>query len=545
MKLFLGLYAAATGANSQGRGELLEDLSRRVVSLTFGTNLHGFADLQCQVELPLSRAFWLYDRPGLPHLELRHGAMKVWEGRLEDVAIIPGGLQLGAFGYWRAFYDVPYTALWSTTSVAEWFVGDDRIRAGNQPDRFNFDTNNRLYITPVKNSVLGNTGSVKVGRLMFALPHLGDRNILAITFDFAFRAPNASWNVALESFTPIYPIGSGLWTFINTLWGEISGNGAEQTGTVTVTSMTSAGGLGFYMHFNAADATYGSETGTDYLKITNLRVLTRAATTLNADHVASGLVTYLNAINSSQVQNVTGLVQSPGLDLRDELYEDALPADILTHLAALGDNQTPPRQWETGVWENRILHFRPKGDSSWTRTWYVDITALELERTLEALRNNAYALYEEAGGRTLRTPIAVNNSSVTRFGLTRRGAVQVRTTSLTQANVHRDAFLEDRRQPKPRAAIQFSQLYDSAGARWPAWAARAGDTIVMRNLPPALLTGTDLIRSFRCSETKYDAFTGVLELTPELPLPTLEQLMARQAAGIPLTRPRRYPVPQT
>jgi hypothetical protein len=55
------------------------------------------------------------------------------------------------------------------------------------------------------------------------------------------------------------------------------------------------------------------------------------------------------ALNATQLATETVLIESPALDLTDQVYEDRLPADILNSLIALGDNQTPPRQWGVGA----------------------------------------------------------------------------------------------------------------------------------------------------------------------------------------------------
>ena len=75
-------------------------------------------------------------------------------------------------------------------------------------------------------------------------------------------------------------------------------------------------------------------------------------------------------------------------------------------------------------------------------------------------------------------------------------------------------------------------MYDAAGGRWPLWMARSGDTITIRNLPPTLSLDVDRIRTFRIAETAYSCDTDVLSVTPELPRPSLEVMVARLGAGV-------------
>lgn len=241
------------------------------------------------------------------------------------------------------------------------------------------------------------------------------------------------------------------------------------------------------------------------------------------------LASYIVALNPTQLSSSTALIQNPGLDLLDEVFEGANMVPELTRLAALGDNQTPPRMWEVGVYEDRQLFFRPQGGG---RAWYVDATDLSVARTLEQLYNSVRAAYQDANGRTQRTTSTSDTASIAKAGLLRAAAVASSTTSATQAGVERDAALQDHKDPLPRASIAFDAVYDASGGRYPLWLVRSGDTITIRNLPPTLSTSVDRIRTFRITHTSYDVFSGVLTVEPELPPPTLEVMLARRAEGV-------------
>lgn len=88
------------------------------IGVTFGTNEHGFASFECFYPCSLSESFRIYDRPGLPHVEITAFGGTVWEGRLEDVAIVNGGVRLKAFGYQRALSDTLYTWGYATTAAS-------------------------------------------------------------------------------------------------------------------------------------------------------------------------------------------------------------------------------------------------------------------------------------------------------------------------------------------------------------------------------------------------------------------------------------------
>lgn len=499
-------------------GQLLADHSPLARNLRFSTGEHGFKSCSYETDMPLHEAFRLYDRPGLPHLEI-NGIGRAWEGRLEDPLIREDGLDVTALGYWRACGDAPVTALWSTTKVGEWEPTNEGQIGNHRPGRWEIDTNNRLYLAPKKGETFRNSDDV--GSLHYLTPSGSSRMIVAASFSYEVMLP-LNWKVQLYGHTQNFGSLALLW--------DHTASGAVQTGTVNITFSGHEGMLFGAFNNTGASATLTTDTGVSYVKITNLRVKTTTSASVYADEIARDLVAAISALNPTQLSSTTALIQSPGLDLRDELYEDEYPAGILTRLARLGDNQTPPRQWEVGVWEDRRLHVRPRGANG--RTWYVDVGSVRIERTLDQLRNSAYAVYQDASNRTLRSTASTNAASVARYGLTRRAPVTASTTSATQATTHRDALLEDREDPQPRARFVVDEVFDSMGARYPLWLVRSGDTIVARNLPPNLSTEIDRIRRFRVSETEYNANNDRLSVTPESPLPSLEMLVARRQERI-------------
>lgn len=511
MSLFFGVYDGPGGG-------LIGDYSGRATGLQFSTNAHGYASLAAVVPLSVADSFRLYDRAGMLHAWVTGLGATAWEGRIEDVAIVDGGVRLQALGYWRALSDVPYTGLWSTTSVADWEELPESAFATSKPKMYAMDTNNRLFWGLTKGTVYGN--GADVGALYGLAPAGSDNLIKYVSFTYEFVLPAINWRMRVSAMDADRTNAVNSDTTIN-------GTGGPTSFTWDLSATPRARVEIQLYNYSGSGATYSGESGANYLRITAVRLKGTTSSSVYADEIARGLVTTVNGVNAKQLQAVTVLIESPGIDLRDEVYEDRLPVDILMRLAGLGDNQTPPRQWEVGVFDNRLLHFRPRGSVG--RAWFVDVSALEVERTIEALRNSVYGVYRDESKRTQRTAASTDTESVQRYGVTRRQALAVETTSATQAGTHRDAALQDGKDPTPRSALKFGQLYDALGSRWPAWLARSGDTITIRNLPPTLSAAIDRVRTFRIAETTYTAETDTLEVTPESPLPRLEVMVAREA----------------
>lgn len=339
------------------RGVLIADWSDVARNVEFSTNEHGYSSLTAFIPLMPVAAFYWFDRPGLPWIEVWGDGELAWKGRIEDVRLVSGGISLSALGAWSTFGDVPYS-----------------------------DTPGTVHSNVIVGDVLA-----------------------------AARVDNP--------------------------------------------------------------------------------------TLLSAS---------------------TALIQDPGVSVHDEDYTDADMRQILTRMATLGDSMTPPRQWEVGIWRNNQLHFRPRGTDA--RAWYVDAADPEIERSLSRVWNSVYTRYN-SGASTTST--ANDTPSIVRYGATRRRAVSSRTSDGGQADRERDAALADGATPIPRASVAIDTIYTATGSQAPLWMVRSGDTLTLRNLPPEAGDIIDRIRTFRIAETRFSCETNRLTITPEAPLPLLDNLVAR------------------
>lgn len=489
------------------RSRLIADLSARARRVTMTTNVHGYSTLTCLVPMTLREAFTWYDRPGLPHVVVDFCSKPVWEGRLEDVSIVNEGVALGAFGYWRAYSDLPYTALWSVTSVADWRIitGDD-VSTVNE-SLYQQDNNNRLFVATTKGTAY--TSGADSGGYVYVTPDGGLRDIQHVSFTYDYNLP-ANWTVRASAFDSSF--GSAIGTSITTAGGAASG-------TFTWDISATPRAIAAVRIYNSSGATYTetSETGAHYLKVTSPRLKSTTSSTVQASDIAAGLAAWVNSMNSSQAQASASKIEATGVDLTDEVYADETPADILNRIIKTGDSSG--NQLEVGVWSDRYLHLRRRG--KYGMAWYVDAATLEVERSLDTLHNSAYVVYQSATGRTLRTASNGNGYSQIRYGVRRRAAVSATTTSSATAVDIRQAYLADNSDPIPRSSITFDRLYDSAGGLYPLWLCRSGDTITIRNLPTSVSAAIDRIRTFTVSETRYDLSNNTLSVVPELPLETL------------------------
>lgn len=578
MSAHLGIYAPRGGA-------MLTDDTGRLTKLTVSTGAHGYDSCQISAPMPAEDAFRRYDWVGVPNALVRADGTVAFDGRIEDTAIRSTGVDMTAFGYSRALSDSPYTALWSMSDVTRFRPTRVDEQGNRNTEVYTFDTNNRVLIALTTNATYGNV--TDIGGMIYQKPEGGSRQIIGAMFDVVVTLPT-DWIFQLNQWaanfaavnTTLIHTGTGGVTPMNrfytfaacdyiefVVYNNTGGNyvNADTTGrykvfitnirlvtatTNKVDTTTTAGVLaganinvpvvtsarmyiGQRLHLgipaaNGFPATVKSIPDSTHFVADLTAALAGGsnvqAFVIYADEIVRDLVSTVSTLNSAQLSSSSSQVQSPALDLLSESYEDQYPSAILNRLIALGDNQTTPRQWEWGVYDDQQLYFRPEGSAA--RVWYVDISTLEVQRTIDALYNSAYAVYQEAAGRTLRGSVATSATSVTRYAVTRRQAVNVSTTSLTQANVQRDASLDDTDDPPPRFGITFDKIFTSAGAPAPIWLPRAGDTIVIRNLPPTTSVSIDQLRTFRIARTSCDLIARTLTVEPETPLPSLASMLA-------------------
>lgn len=577
--------------------DVILDVGETAEQCVISTNLRGFAEAQIAIcEPSLDEQLRLAARAAMPHFAANDGAAVAYEGRVEDPPIGGDALGLRAFGYARAFDDLPYTAVWSTTNTSQWRPIRSNERGDTVPDRWRFDTNNRLYMAAEKNSSQSTTTTAF---LLFQSPDDGSKDIIGIDFSFDMTLPSATWRLQLIPLTTGFSAGAALFT--------LNGTGANQLGARHLT-FAATPWIAFQVQYNAAAAVFAGETGTAYAAITYVRLVTattnRVNTTLTAnraagvgvtatvgsttgmyvgqklvvrdvgsaageivvvdsitsstqfvatfqnaylatatvqaqqiyaDEIVKNMVSVVAAANPTQLSAATGLISSPGLDLTDEIYEDARMSDVLDRLAAYGDLIF--RLWNWSVAKERTLVFESRAARAYT--WYVNVSAetIRIERSADDAANSVYAVYQEANGRTLRSAIASSAASIARYGVTRRIAVPAQTTLAVQANTIRDVTLNEQKAPQPRISITVDRLYDASGNEVPIWCADAGrgDTIVIRNLSPILPGDTDQIRRFRLGRTSVDLLAGTVTLESEEPVSTLDAVLAgerRQAARL-------------
>jgi hypothetical protein len=491
------------------------------MSGNFSTGKYGFQDFSGLVRMSRDEAGRYTEFPQAYKITIAAGGVVAWEGRVEDLRVTSRGVEFKALGYWSALADLVYTSLWSDTRVGEFQPLTNVVFTGTAPELYEMDKNNRLFIGLRTNQTYTNA---ERGRIGYVIPHRSLNSAAEITFTYEFLAPNATWKARFFYAQSASGFNSAWATTVLPAGWPLSGSGVIQSGTTTI-ALTNAQGIVFDLYYDSGVAyTHTGDNGQYYFKITSIRIKSVSGSVLSSA-IAADVASKVNGLNSTALSSSTAKIVTTKGDLFQEVYEDENPQDILRRLAFL-------EGYEVGVYDGQILHYRPAGSGG--QTWYISLNDLEVESTLSGMYNQAYAIYKEPSGFLQRLADVTDGPSVSRYGVTKEYGLQTKTTSSTEATNQRDLFLSDFSKVYARGDIAVRRVMDMAGSIMPAWVVRAGDTIILRDLPPNMGTAVDNVRQFVVGETRYNMMTGELFPFPEEPLPQLEQYLAKREAGIPL-----------
>lgn len=260
---------------------MLADWSERAISCNIRSGLHGFESCEAEIRIPFYEAFQYYQQLGPLKLRVNWGSNRIWEGRLEDPTQFTGivsGLRVVALGYWVAYDDARYVAAWSAVGTDRWRVVNETDLAAYVPARYQIDTNQRLSMAPQKNATYANAGvNLVIAGLLHQIPDGSSKQYVGVSFDYEFICP-AGWEFGWGT----RPTPGGAFTSV----GTIAATGALLTGCIN-TTFAAANLFQFYLYYNAASAAYAGETGANYVRITNVRLVASSANRINTTFTAN------------------------------------------------------------------------------------------------------------------------------------------------------------------------------------------------------------------------------------------------------------------
>jgi hypothetical protein len=565
---------------------VLEDLTDHIANgggVRWSLGPRGFGTLELpNVPTALMNAFRRYNYPQLPRVvACDDSGDVVFEGRLERRRIDTAGNAFTATGFWRAFYDVPVTAVYSTADHALWRPYTAGYGSGafttETVERCKYENDGKaLVVAPYAGSygsgadfgfILGafwnarhdwkrlifdwsarmnawNVGAFSGyidGAISFSASSFNQSTSSGSTRDYGTEDVDISRSRAEIAWLRTYPGGAltaseGFYFFecrrVRALGVEIKI--ADTTTTAGVTSgtvnVTPASMAGIY---EGAVVTISDGVNTE-----TERVLSTTSTTfevelanayssgatvevygVRASDMAEDLLSFVRDVNASQLVATTSQIEQTTTDWQNAIWEDTFPGQILDELCAR-------ENYEWGVGAGRQLYFRPAGSRG--RTFFVDVTDFSLEQDLNEKRNAAYAVYKRVDRQIVRTDVAESAADTSRDGIERRAAIDVDTVLEADAVAVRDAFLDSRARYSLRATLQFDSLYNESGAQARLTELRHNDTLVVRNLPASPDADIDQLTTFKIRHIVIDATGNALtvRIEPDATVPTLVTLIS-------------------
>jgi hypothetical protein len=478
--------------------------------------------------MSLSKAFQWYRKTSILTLRINAGALVIWEGRIEDLAVNKEGIQFVAFGFFRAYSDIVDTVFYGKSGFDQWKELDEPDNSPGIeffPDRFEIKNDlGTLQISPKK----GETFYDGIyGAIGYRIPEQSRLELTRVSFTYRVELP-ADWRASLKVLDG-YDSGGG----IVTPWNVLS-TGATATGTVTNLTIGSIAGFrnAFYFevhHDTVTPTPYAGETGESFLRITSFKITTIGDGTgvgFPQERVIADQIANLYAINPHQVHPSTALVVPTGFLAFEGVYPDTTPEDVIDSIAAKNGYDTLTGTYfpiEYGVTDDKRLYFRRLNSN--TKGYYVEIEDIELERILETMFNGVYATYKDERF-DRRTTTAYDNFSRDRYGISRITNIDTEDTGEDTAQDSRDFALSERRDAKPRASLDIVSVYNEFGARIPLWNLRYGDFIRVKNLTPITVAIDESLTTFRIGEVKFDPIKNRVSVDLEIPAPTVAAMLA-------------------
>jgi hypothetical protein len=357
-----------------------------------------------------------HDYPDLGHgfpVVMRKGPFRVlFSGQIVRITETSGSggdeIEIWALGWVHVAKADTYNHIYCDTRWAQWVSSE--IPSGSfRPDRFDWDTNNRLYFKPRRGVDYDENDYTRL-RYTFQFGEVATRFVAS--YDIALPG---SWPGKLE----VRDSGG------NVLWSKA----VTEEGTIDVT--TSGSPTYFEVRFYCTDA--GENTAEDdtvYGKLTGVKVFSVNVSTLDAKVIADDIVDLLS-VEGHGLSSDTTKVESPGRVLEPCFFDtDMSLTDVMNHVCQFGDSNDVPLVWGVMMDDTRRLFLEPMDLTN--VPYVISPHRAELSRGgdwSESIQK-AYGIYTDSEGNVSRTVDMVSQDVIDDLGgYYRRQGVQISGTA--------------------------------------------------------------------------------------------------------------------
>lgn len=491
-------------------GPILYDVTSESIQPEFSTNRYGYGYAKFSLDWPIEKAAQLFRLKSVAYIRIGTGNKSYFEGRLEDVEI-GNIITLTAFGYWRAFSDIQVNDLWSTTNLDFWQdFPVTPLRLGARSEAYTYQRQDGVRIALNKNVTVSGG---QFGGIIGFYPSKSTRLLDTIDFFYQYFSPSINSALGLQKLNEFY--GAYADAGVNP-WILPAGS-PSTVGRTTVTNIQSSGLLLYFSNSAIAGSLFVGETGSFYGSFSGIRVGTSASISgsrLYADEILRYTTNQVINLNTNQVSLDFSGIESPRYDLTDVWYTDKTGLDVINDLLRYPD--TSGNTYELKIWENQKVLFRPKESIN---TWYIDISVIQLNRTLDKFYNQVNSRYTDTMKRSTMVTVEVAGFH------NRQTVLTLNTNDPNIAATAGNTLLSDYARKPPQSEISATHIRNDQGSYVEAINIRSGDTIIIQNIPPMLFDAID--NTFIVDETIADLQSGIVRIIPEKPIAELENLLSK------------------
>jgi hypothetical protein len=510
--------------------------------LKFSKIWQGGEDLMLGFVLDRSSAL---DWPDIGYgyrVELRNALETLWRGYMRGIEQGEDEIGITALGTWVLLDDYPYIGgtgagthgrLWSDTRYGMWKAVTDDEGADFDPQKYEMDVEDRLYIAPRKNETFTTTV-----RGVYKYVCLYD-DIKRVTFTYDFVDPD-NWVFCLVSMNADRTNQNVEWTLAATAAGA-----GDQT------LATARARLEFQLYYNAAAADYTGGTGVQcYGKITDLKIYGTADNAPTITDVADDIVDQLQA--GTDIENSKTEIETINLTLEPFFFEKGEKClEALEDAASFGDANNKPVAWgvESGgvrvfvkvpdresvryvVPPQHCVRLSARGDTS--RDYYSAATGRYTDEEGVTQFTDKYYAHVTVTGITANTTSTGDDLASAIFGVQRETVKDFGRVSATLATEYIKAFVIGHGHPQVSSSVEvMGQVQDlHMGGAWiEPYECGVGYLVQIphfRAVEAEGASGTDLREwdtTFMLAGLEWDEDRGVCKLIPEGAASDLKMLM--------------------
>jgi hypothetical protein len=512
------------------------DATSELVSLEFSENTHGCEAAIFELETDRINALkWLDRKTHQTQIISRFGQV-VWQGPVDSVGVTDNGVSVNSLGAFALLNNAYEAAFFSTKKTENFLLIQETFApaSNNKPELFVTNNQSQLYLSTKKNTVY--YGAYARWGMMPPAGYTSEW-VEFVSFDYDVQMLTTDGGYGTVKLSSQQRAGDGNWA-TQTLHWTLTGDGTNQTGTVSVQFSTGTReGLVFEYHPADSLTAYTTETGTEYMKITNLRVRGTGVSTSPISYPVNTMINRLfgggPTYESLGYENVY-MTNMPTDDVEEYIIDWELKGNVARYLS-------DTYNLEFAIWADRTLVVWPNGEFS--HVWYADPNSVTLENDSEGEYSHVFPIFnvsDEAthiavsttGYNTTDPFWSVARTNDERYSRYRAALLDTQLSDRYDALTAGETWLEANDTNAPRASVKINFVRYASGGVAPAHEVRPNDFVVIRGVDNLLSGSSDSTLIYKIGRKIFNGMTGNVDIE-------LINVMPKLSSVIPSVTPAK------